>query len=191
MADQESNEVIYFIQILGAISILGLLIHTFFNKALFFSMCIIFACMLGLLLVQFEMSVRGSMNQQKGFMGIVKKLFHFRNLIIMILLTGWVFDIYINNYTQIKNNEMPPTFYRVSTAFMWLIVVQIVMVITNFIRNKKQVTNFTKGEKNSVFNKLNQVYSAQSSSLNAILSVVTFIMVIILYVISELFVTSG
>ena len=47
MAEQESNEVIYFIQILGAISILGLLIHTFFNKALFFSMTLIFACMLG------------------------------------------------------------------------------------------------------------------------------------------------
>ena len=191
MAEQESNEVIYFIQILGAISILGLLIHTFFNKALFFSMTLIFACMLGLLLVQFEMSVRGSMNQQKGIMAIVKKLFHFRNLIIMILLTGWVFDIYINNYTQIKNNEMPPTFYKVSTAFMWLIVVQIVMVITNFIRKKKEAIHFTNGQQNSVFNKLNQVYSAQSSSLNAILSVVTFVMVIILYVISELFVTSG
>ena len=58
--------------------------------------------MLGLLLVQFEMSMRGSMNSQKGFMGILKKMFHFRNLIIMILLTGWVFDIYINNYSKIQ-----------------------------------------------------------------------------------------
>jgi hypothetical protein len=47
MAENESNEVIYFVQILGAISILGLLIHMFFNKALFLSMCIIFASMLG------------------------------------------------------------------------------------------------------------------------------------------------
>jgi hypothetical protein len=191
MANEESNEVIYFVQVLGAISILGLLIHTFFNKALFFSMCIIFASMLGLLLVQFEMSIRGAMNQQKGFMGIVKKLFHFRNLIIMILLTGWVFDIYINNYTQIKSNEMPPTFYTVSTAFMWVIVTQNVMVVSNFIRKKKEAISFTSGEKNSVFSKLNQLYNAQSSSLNAILNVITFIMVIILYVISELFVTSG
>jgi len=191
MANDESNEVIYFVQVLGAISILGLLIHTFFNKALFFSMCIIFASMLGLLLVQFEMSIRGSMNQQKGIMGILKKLFHFRNLIIMILLTGWVFDIYINNYTQIKSNEMPPTFYTISTAFMWIIVTQTVMVVSNFISKKKEVSNFTNGQQNSVFTKMNQLYSAQSSSLNAILNIVTFIMVIILYVTSELFVTSG
>ena len=191
MANEESTEVIYFVQVLGAISILGLLIHTFFNKALFFSMCIIFASMLGLLLVQFEMSIRGSMNQQKGIMGILKKLFHFRNLIIMILLTGWVFDIYINNYTQINSNEMPPTFYTISTAFMWVIVTQTVMVVSNFISKKKEAINFTNGKQNSVFTKMNQLYSAQSSSLNAILNIVTFIMVIILYVTSELFVTSG
>ena len=178
-------------QILGAISILGLLIHTFFKKALFLSMCIIFASMLGLLLVQFEMSIRGAMNQQKGFMGIVKKLFHFRNLIIMILLTGWVFDIYINNYTDIKSNKMPPTFYTVSTAFMWIVVTQIIMVVTNFIKKKKETSSITSGKKNSVFDKLNHLYSAQTSSLNAILNVVTFIMVIILYVISEMFVTDG
>ncbi len=191
MADNDSTEVIYFVQILGAISILGLLIHTFFKKALFLSMCIIFASMLGLLLVQFEMSIRGAMNQQKGFMGIVKKLFHFRNLIIMILLTGWVFDIYINNYTDIKSNKMPPTFYTVSTAFMWIVVTQIIMVVTNFIKKKKELSSITSGKKNSVFDKLNHLYSAQTSSLNAILNVVTFIMVIILYVISEMFVTDG
>jgi hypothetical protein len=191
MAEEESNEVIYFVQILGAISILGLLLHLFFNKALFLSMCIVFASMLGLLLVQFEMSIRGSMNQQKGIMGIIKKLFHFRNLIIMILLTGWVFDIYINNYTQINSNEMPPTFYTVSTAFMWVIVTQTIMVVSNFISKKKEASRFTNGQQNSVFNKLNQLYSAQSSSLNAILNIVTFIMVIILYVTSELFVTNG
>ena len=191
MADNDSTEVIYFVQILGAISILGLLIHTFFKKALFLSMCIIFASMLGLLLVQFEMSIRGAMNQQKGFMGIVKKLFHFRNLIIMILLTGWVFDIYINNYTDIKSNKMPPTFYTVSTAFMWIVVTQIIMVVTNFIKKKKETSSITSGKKNSVFDKLNHLYSAQTSSLNAILNVVTFIMVIILYVISEMFVTDG
>ena len=191
MADNDSTEVIYFVQILGAISILGLLIHTFFKKALFLSMCIIFASMLGLLLVQFEMSIRGAMNQQKGFMGIVKKLFHFRNLIIMILLTGWVFDIYINNYTDIKSNKMPPTFYTVSTAFMWIVVTQIIMVVTNFIKKKKESSSITSGKKTSVFDKLNHLYSAQTSSLNAILNVVTFIMVIILYVISEMFVTDG
>ena len=60
-----------------------------------------------------------------------------------------------------------------------------------YIIKKKEAIHFTNGQQNSVFNKLNQVYSAQSSSLNAILSVVTLIMVIILYVISELFVTSG
>ena len=174
MAENESNEVIYFVQILGAISILGLLIHMFFNKALFLSMCIIFASMLGLLLVQFEMSIRGSLNQQKGFMGILKKLFHFRNLIIMILLTGWVFDIYINNYDQIKSNEMPPTFYTISTAFMWVIVTQTVMVVSNFITKTKQLTNLNKPESKSVFNKLKHLYSAQSSSLNAILNIITF-----------------
>lgn len=191
MADNDSTEVIYFIQILAAISILGLLIHTFFKKALFLSMCIIFTSMLGLLLVQFEMSIRGAMNQQKGFMGIVKKLFHFRNLIIMILLTGWVFDIYINNYTDIESNKMPPTFYTVSTAFMWVVVTQIIMVVTNFIKKKKETTSVTNGKQGSVFDKLNHLYNAQTSSLNAILNVVSLVMVIILYVISELFVTDG
>lgn len=191
MVDNDSTEVIYFIQILGAISILGLLIHTFFKKALFLSMCIVFASMLGLLLVQFELSIRGSMNQQKGFMGIVKKLFHFRNLIIMILLTGWVFDIYINNYTDINSNKMPPTFYTVSTAFMWLVVTQIIIVVGNFIKKKKEATNITSGKKDSVFDKLNHLYSAQTSSLNAIINIINLIMVIILYVISELFVTDG
>ena len=191
MADNDSTEVIYFIQILAAISILGLLIHTFFKKALFLSMCIIFASMLGLLLVQFEMSIRGAMNQQKGFMGIVKKLFHFRNLIIMILLTGWVFDIYINNYTDIESNKMPPTFYTVSTGFMWVVVTQIIMVVTNFIKKKKETASVTNGKQGSVFDKLNHLYSAQTSSLNAILNVVSLVMVIILYVISELFVTDG
>lgn len=191
MANEESNEVIYFVQVLGAIAILGLLIYTFFNKALFISICIIFASMLALLLVQFEMSVRGSMNQQKGIMGILKKLFHFRNLIIMILLTGWVFDIYINNYTQINRNEMPPTFYTVSNVFMWIIVLQTILVVNNIITKKKDALNFTNGEKNNVLNKINQLYNAQSSSLSAILNIVTFVLVIILYVTSQLFVTSG
>ena len=191
MADNDSTEVIYFIQILGAISILGLLINIFFKKALFLSMCIIFASMLGILLVQFEMSIRGAMNQQKGIMGIVKKLFHFRNLIIMILLTSWVFDIYINNYTDIESNKMPSSFYTVSSGFMWVIVTQIIVVVTNIVNKKKESIRYTSGKKDSVFDKLNHLYSAQTSSLNAILNVVTFIMVIILYVISELFVTDG
>lgn len=191
MADSESNDVVYFIQILAAISILGLLLNTFFNKATFLSMCIIFASMLGLLLVQFELSIRGSMNDQKGFIAILKKMFHFRNLIIMILLTSWVFDIYINNYSQIQENKMPPNFYRVSNAFMWVVVTQILMIVTEFMKKKKAINTVTKGVNDSIFNKFNQLYSAQVSSLNAILNIITFIMVIILYVISELFVTDG
>lgn len=191
MAETESNDVVYFIQILGAITILGLLINTFFKKATFLAMSIIFASMMGLLLVQFEISMRGSMNGQKGFMAILKKMFHFRNLIIMILLTSWVFDIYINNYTQIQNNNMPPNFYTVSTAFMWIVVTQTIMIVTEFIKKKKAINTVSNGEKNSVFNKMNQLYSSQLSSLNAILNIVSFIMVIILYVISELFVTDG
>ena len=74
---------------------------------------------------------------------------------------------------------------------MWIVVTQIIMVVTNFIKKKKETSSITSGKKNSVFDKLNHLYSAQTSSLNAILNVVTFIMVIILYVISEMFVTDG
>ena len=191
MAEPESNDIVYFIQILGAISILALFINTLFKQATFLSMCIIFASMIGLLLVQFEMSIRGSMNSQKSFMGILKKLFHYRNLIFMILLTSWVFDIYINNYTLIQNNNMPSNFYTVSNAYMWIVVLQILMIVTEFIKKKKAVTTISKGANDSVFNKMSQLYSTQLSSLNAIFNIVNFALVIILYVISDLFVTDG
>jgi len=100
-------------------------------------------------------------------------------------------DIYINNYTTIQDNKMPPSFYSLSTAFMWIVVCQVLMLVGNFISKKKQTKELFKGEKNSVFDKMNVLYSAQHSSLNAILNIVNFIMVIILYVTSEMFVTNG
>ena len=59
MAQNESNDTIYFMQVLAGIGILGLVVNMVFKNAYFLSMCIIFACMLGLLLVQFEMTASG------------------------------------------------------------------------------------------------------------------------------------
>ena len=194
MPQNDSNEVIYFVKILAGICVLGLIVNLIFNKASFIAMCIIFSSMLGLLLVQFDLSIRGSMNNNnnnKSFLGIIKKLFHFRNLILMLILTGWVFDIYLNNYNDIENKKMPPMFYSISNAYMWVIVCQVIMVVGNFIRSKKQLNNEIKQESSDVFSKMSKLYNAQYSSLNAILNVVNLIMVIILYVISEMFVTDG
>ena len=191
MSQNDSNDVIYFVKVLAGICVLGLIVNIVFNNTTFIAMCIIFSGMLGLLLVQFDLSIRGSMSSNKSFLGVIKKLFHFRNLIFMLLLTGWVFDIYLNNYNDIDKNKMPPTFYSVSKAYMWVVVCQVIMVAGNFISKKKQLNNEIKNESSDVFSKMSKLYNAQYSSLNAILNVVNLIMVIILYVISEMFVTDG
>tara|TARA_X000001036_G_C20685886_1_gene807596 strand:- start:3520 stop:4095 length:576 start_codon:yes stop_codon:yes gene_type:complete len=191
MSQNDSNDVIYFVKVLSGICVLGLIVNIVFNNTTFIAMCIIFSGMLGLLLVQFDLSIRGQMSSNKSFIGVIKKLFHFRNLIFMLLLTGWVFDIYLNNYNDIGKNKMPPTFYSVSNAYMWVIVCQVIMVAGNFISKKKQLNNEIKNDSSDVFSKMSKLYNAQYSSLNAILNVVNLIMVIILYVISEMFVTDG
>ena len=191
MAQNDSNDTTYFIQVLAGIAILGLVINIVFNNAYFLSMCIIFACMLGLLLVQFEMTARGTISSGNGIIGFLKKLFHFHTLIMLIVLTGWVFDIYINFYDEINKNKMPATFYSVSRAYMWIVVAQLLMIVGNFIRKKKEVNNMSKGSTNPVFSKMADLYSTQQSSLNAILTVVNFMLVLVLYVNSELFVTDG
>ena len=50
MAQNESNDTIYFMQVLAGIGILGLVVNIVFKNAYFLSMCIIFACMLGALM---------------------------------------------------------------------------------------------------------------------------------------------
>ena len=191
MAQNESNDTIYFMQVLAGIAILGLVVNIVFKNAYFLSMCIIFACMLGLLLVQFEMTASTMSTSGGGIIGFIKKLFHFRTLIMLIVLTGWVFDIYINFYKEINKNKMPPTFYSVSTAYMWIVVAQMLMVVGNFIRKKKDVKEMAKGSTNPVFSKMSKLYSTQQASLNAILTVVNFMLVLVLYVNSQLFVTDG
>ena len=191
MAQNESNDTIYFIQVLAGIAILGLVVNIVFKNAYFLSMCIIFACMLGLLLVQFEMTASTMSTSGGGIIGFIKKLFHFRTLIMLIVLTGWVFDIYINFYEEINKNKMPQTFYSVSTAYMWIVVAQMLMVVGNFIRKKKDVKEMAKGSTNPVFTKMSKLYSTQQTSLNAILTVVNFMLVLVLYVNSQLFVTDG
>ena len=191
MAQNESNDTIYFMQVLAGIGILGLVVNMVFKNAYFLSMCIIFACMLGLLLVQFEMTASGMSVSGGGIIGFIKKLFHFRTLIMLIVLTGWVFDIYINFYEEINKNKMPATFYSVSTAYMWIVVSQMLMIVGNFIKKKKDVREMAKGSTNPVYTKMSKLYSAQHSSINAILTVVNFMLVLVLYVNSQLFVTDG
>jgi len=191
MAQNESNDTIYFMQVLAGIGILGLVVNIVFKNAYFLSMCIIFACMLGLLLVQFEMTASSMSVSGGGIIGFIKKLFHFRTLIMLIVLTGWVFDIYINFYEEINKNKMPPTFYSVSTAYMWIVVSQMLMIVGNFIKKKKDVREMAKGSTNPVYTKMSKLYSAQHSSINAILTVVNFMLVLVLYINSQLFVTDG
>ena len=191
MAQNESNDTIYFIQVLAGIAILALVVNVVFKNAYFLSMCIIFACMLGLLLVQFELTANSMKTSGGGIINFIKKLFHFRTLLVIIVLTGWVFDIYINFYDEITKNKMPPTFYSISRAYMWIVVAQMLMIVGNFIRKKKNVNEMTKGSTNPVFVKMSNLYSTQQASLNAILTVVNFILVLVLYVNSELFITDG
>tara|TARA_Y100000994_G_C15504991_1_gene365160 strand:+ start:45 stop:629 length:585 start_codon:yes stop_codon:yes gene_type:complete len=194
MAQNESNDTIYFIQVLAGIAILALLVNVISNSAYFLSMCILFACMLGILLVQFRLSTSAMSNSGPGILGIMKRLFHFRTLLVMIVLTGWVFDIYINYYDQIVNNKMPKTFYTASTAYMWIVVAQLLMIIVEVIRTSKDakdVSDIAKGSNNEIFQKMKKLYSTQQASLNAILTIVNFMLVIVLYINSELFVTDG
>ena len=77
---------------------------------------------------------------------------------------------------------------------MWIVVAQLLMIIVEVIRTSKDakgVSDIAKGSNNEIFQKMKKLYSTQQSSLNAILTIVNFMLVIVLYINSELFVTDG
>ena len=181
----------YFVQILGGICIVGALVIVFFKKAHFVSIGLIFVSVLGLLLVQFAMTLQGPA-VSISFMSILKKIFHFRNLICMIILTAWVFDIYINNYDDIQNDKMPSEFYTLSNSFTFILIIQVIVVISKFGGQKATQANLEKQHgSDDVFKKMTQLYNAQTSSLNAIFNAINLILVLMMYVTSTYFTTDG
>lgn len=181
----------YFVQILAGMCFIGGIINLLFKSAQFISIGMIMASVLGLLLVQFSLTLRGP-KVSLTFMNIVKKIFHFRNLLIMVVLTAWVFDIYINNYTKIKDNQMPSEFYNLSNAFTLILIIQFFMVVGTISSGNTLTKSMSDAHgSNDIFSKMAKLYATEASSLNGILNSINLVIVLMLYVTSMYFVTDG
>ena len=181
----------YFVQILAGMCFIGGIINLLFKSAQFISIGMIMASVLGLLLVQFSLTLRGP-KVSLTFMNIVKKIFHFRNLLIMVVLTAWVFDIYINNYTKIKDNQMPTEFYNLSNAFTLILIIQFFMVVGTISSGNTLTKSMSDAHgSNDIFSKMAKLYATEASSLNGILNSINLVIVLMLYVTSMYFVTDG
>ena len=181
----------YFVQILAGMCFIGGIINLLFKSAQFISIGMIMASVLGLLLVQFSLTLRGP-KVSLTFMNILKKIFHFRNLLIMVVLTAWVFDIYINNYTKIKDNQMPGEFYNLSNAFTLILIIQFFMVVGTISSGNTLTKSMSDAHgSNDIFSKMAKLYATEASSLNGILNSINLVIVLMLYVTSMYFVTDG